>query len=91
MIEPLAFLVTLQALKPLFPPEPLDLLVIDLPDFQVKQLRDLAVAISAVLFRQPDQSKPKCIFISQDKLRLQGAPRHSHGPARLNRAGFAGG
>ncbi|MEJ6396255.1 hypothetical protein V8J82_23575 [Gymnodinialimonas sp. 2305UL16-5] len=46
MIEPFALLVALLKLRLLFAPEPLDLLIIDLPAFHLKQLFDLAVDIA---------------------------------------------
>ena len=64
MIEPFAPLVAQRKLQTFLPPEPLDLLVIDLPAFNMEQLSDLAVAKPAVLLRQPDQSPPQRIVIS---------------------------
>ncbi|MEM1381876.1 MAG: hypothetical protein AAGH41_14780 [Pseudomonadota bacterium] len=55
MIETLALLVTLRELQSLLTPKSLDLLVVDAPAFSVKQLADLAVAISPVLLGEPDQ------------------------------------
>ena len=43
------------------------LLVIDLPAFDVKQVGDLAIAISAVLLRKPDQCQPQRIIISRGR------------------------
>lgn len=55
VVEPFARLVPLRELQPFLTPEPLDLLVIDPPALDVKQLGDLAIAISPVLLRQPDR------------------------------------
>jgi len=82
VIEPSLLLVSLWKLQSFLTPEPLDLLVIDLPAFEVKQLGDLAIAISAVLLCQPDQSQPQRIIVSRGWSILQGAPRQTDDPAR---------
>ena len=64
VIEALPFLVTLRYLETLFPPQPFDLLVIDLPAFNAEQLGNLPVAIAAILLCQSDQSQPKAVIIS---------------------------
>ena len=63
-------------------PKPLDLLMIDLPAFNVEQLSDLTIAIPAILLRQPDQSQSQGIIVSGCRTILQGAPRQSYHPAR---------
>jgi len=65
VIEALPPLVTLRYLEALFPPQPLYLLVIDLPAFNAEQLGNLPVAITAVLLCQSDQSQPKAVIISR--------------------------
>ena len=81
VIEPSSLLVSLWKLQPFFTPQPLDFLVIDLPAFDVKQFSDLAIAISAVLLRQPDQSKPQRIIISPvDAVDIAGSSAPSRSP-----------
>lgn len=82
VIEPLALFVALRKLQPFLAPESLDLLVIDPPTFDVKQLGDLAIAISTVLLRQPDNCQTQRIVISGGWSILQGAPREADHPAR---------
>ncbi len=74
VIEPLALLVSLRKLQPFLAPEPLDLLVIDPPALDVKQLSDLAIAISPVLLRQPDDRQTQRIISFRGRSILQGAP-----------------
>ena len=44
-------------------PDPLHLLVIDLPAFELQKPGDLAVAITAILFCQPDQGQAQSLII----------------------------
>ena len=82
VIKPSSRLVSLWKLKSFLTPEPLDLLVIDPPALDVKELRDLAIAISTVLFCQPDDRQPQCIVVFRRRSILQGAPRQANHPAR---------
>lgn len=54
VVEPSALPVSLRQLKPLFAPDPLNLLVVHLPAFYTQQLCNLAIAVAPVLLRQPD-------------------------------------
>jgi hypothetical protein len=54
VIKPLAAFVPLRQLQAFLTPDPLDLLVIDGPALGLQKLADLAVAVSAILFSQPD-------------------------------------
>jgi hypothetical protein len=74
--------VALRKLQPFLAQEPLDLLVTDLPTFDVEQLGDLAVPVSTVLLRQPDQRQPQFVVISYCRSILQGAPRQTDHPTR---------
>ena len=65
VIEALPLPVALRYLEALFPPQPLYLLVIDLPAFNAKQLGNLPVAIAAILLCQSEQSQPKAVIISR--------------------------
>jgi hypothetical protein len=55
VVEPSTLLVSLRQLQPFLSPDPLDLLVIDLPAFDAQELCDLAIAVPAVLLGQSDQ------------------------------------
>ena len=72
VVEPTALLMTLRQLKPLFAPDPLNLLVVHLPAFDTQQFRYLAVAVASVLLGQPDQGEPESIIIFSGRLVLQG-------------------
>ncbi len=56
VVEPLATLMASGKLQTLFPPYPLDLLVVDQEAFSLQKLMDLAISISAILLGQPDHS-----------------------------------
>ena len=83
VVEPSALSVSLRQLKPLFTPDPLNLLVVHLPAFDTQQLGNLAIAVATVLLRQPDQSEPESLVISISlcRLVLQGASRQADQPA----------
>ena len=81
VIEPPALLVPLRQLKSLFAPDPLNLLVVHPPAFDAQQLRYLAIAVAAVLLRQPDQSQPQGVIVSIGRLVMQGAARQANHPA----------
>ena len=81
VVEPPALLVPLRQLKSLFAPDPLNLLVVHLPAFDAQQLRYLAIAVAAILLRQPDQGQPQGIIISVGRLVLQGTARQTNHPA----------
>ena len=55
----------------------LDLLVIDGPAFGPQKLADLAVAVAAILFSQPDQGQTQVILALRDRLIAQGAAGNS--------------
>ena len=78
VIEPSSLLVSLRELQSFLAPKKLDLLVIDPPAFNAKQFGDLAIAITTVLLRQPDQSQSQLVIISRDWSILQGAPRDAN-------------
>ena len=63
VIEPSALSVPLRQLKALFAPDPLKLLVVHLPAFDMQQLGNLAIAVAPILLRQPDQRQPQSIVI----------------------------
>ena len=56
VVEPLAALMASGQLQTLFPPYPLDLLVVDQEAFSLQKLMDLAISISAILLGLPDHS-----------------------------------
>mgnify|MGYP003335809057 FL=1 len=56
VVEPLAALMASGQLQTLFPPYPLDLLVVDQEAFSLQKLMDLAISISAILLGQSDHS-----------------------------------
>lgn len=81
--------VPLGGLKAVLAPEVLSLLVVHAPDFNPQQLRDLAVAISAIALRHADHGKPKGIVVLLDGPVLHGAARKAHhlpGPTFEHRA-----
>ncbi len=82
VIEPFALLVPLWKLQSFLAPQPLDLLVVNPPALNVKQLSDIAIAIPTVLLRQPCDCQPQCIVISRCRPILQGAPRDANHPTR---------
>lgn len=59
-----------------------DVLVIDPPTLDVKQLSDLAIPLSPVLLCWPDDCQPQRIVVSRCRPVLQGAPRETRHPAR---------
>ena len=63
MIQPLSLLMAMGKLKTFLSPKPLHFLVIDTPAFDLQQLGDFTVAITAVLLRQPNKSQPKAVVI----------------------------
>ena len=81
VVEPTALLMTLRQLKPLFAPDPLNLLVVHLPAFDTQQFRYLAIAVAPISLRQPDQGEPESIIIFSGRLVLQGTTRQANHPA----------
>jgi len=81
VVEPTALLMTLRQLKPLFAPDPLNLLVVHLPALDTQQFRYLAIAVASVLLGQPDQGEPESIIIFSGRLVLQGTTRQANHPA----------
>ena len=81
VIEPSALSVPLRQLKALFAPDPLNLLVVHLPAFDMQQLGNLAIAVAPILLRQPDQRQPQSIVIFGVWSILQGASRQTNHPA----------
>ena len=63
VIKTLPFLVAFGELQPFFSPDPFDLLVVDVPAFNTKELGNLSVAIAAILLCQSNQSQPKAVVI----------------------------
>ena len=63
VVEAFALLVALRALQAFFSPEPLNLLVIDHPALKPQQLGDLAIAITPILFGEPDQDQAQRFII----------------------------
>ena len=63
VIETSALSLPLRQLKALFAPDPLNLLVVSLPAFDMQQLGNLAIAVELILLRQPDQRQPQGIVI----------------------------
>ena len=56
VIEPLALLMTLRKLQAFFPPQALNLLVINHPALYAKKPGNLTIAIATILLGQPDQA-----------------------------------
>ena len=83
VIEPSALLVTLRKLQSLFAPETFPLLVIYLPALDAQQFGNLAIAVTPILFGQPDQSQPQSIVVLGSRPVLQGASRQADYPAGL--------
>ena len=81
VIEPSALSVPLRQLKALFAPDPLNLLVVHHPAFDMQQLGNLAIAVAPILLRQPDQRQPQSIVIFGVWSMLQGASRQTNHPA----------
>ena len=81
VVDPTALLMTLRQLKPLFAPDPLNLLVVHLPAFDTQQFRYLAIAVAPISLRQPDQGEPESIIIFSGRLVLQGTTRQANHPA----------
>ena len=50
-------------LQPLFAPQALDLLVIDMPALDTQERSDLAIAIAAILLGQANEGEPQGILI----------------------------
>ena len=71
----------LRQLEPLFAPDPLNLLVVHLPAFDMQQFRYLAIAVAPIPLRQPDQGEPESIIIFSGRLVLQGTTRQANHPA----------
>ncbi|MEQ9488519.1 MAG: hypothetical protein RIM72_05940 [Alphaproteobacteria bacterium] len=63
MIQPFPFLMTVWQLQSFFPPQAFDLLVIDHPAFDPKELGNLAIAIPAILFGQSDHRQTQFLVI----------------------------
>ena len=81
VVETPALLVPLRQLKSLFAPDPLNLLVVHLPAFDAQQLRNLSIAVTAILLRQPDQGQPQFVIVSVCPLVMQRAARQTNHPA----------
>ena len=77
MIEPFTSLVAIRQLQAFFPPQPLDLLVIDDPAFDTKKLGDLAITVTAILLDQLDQCQVEFVIIIWRCLVAQTAPRQA--------------
>ena len=80
MVQTPALLVAFRQLKSLFAPDPLNLLVVHLPAFDTQQLRYLAIAVTTVLLRQPDQRQPQGVIVSVCRLVMQRASRQTDHP-----------
>ncbi len=57
VIETFAFLMSVRQLKPFLAPQPFDLLMVHTPTFGTEQFVNLAIAVPAILFGQPDQGQ----------------------------------
>ena len=77
VIEPFTSLVAIRQLQTFFPPQPLDLLVIDDPAFDTKKLGDLAITVTAILLGQLDQCQAEFVIILWCCLVAQTAPRQA--------------
>ena len=82
MVEPFTSLVSVRQLQTFFPPQALDLLMIDVPTFDTKKPGDLAITVSAILLGQPDQSQAQFVIILWRCLIAQTAPRQADRFAR---------
>jgi hypothetical protein len=58
-------------------PDPLDFLVIDRPALDPQQFADLAVAVTAVLFGQPDQGQAQIVLVPGNGPIAQGTAGNS--------------
>ena len=67
--------------KALFAQDPLNLLVVHLPAFDMQQLGNLTIAVAPILLRQPDKRQPQSIVIFGVLSILQGASRQTNHPA----------
>ena len=57
MVDALSLLMAVRELQPFLAPEPLDLLVVSGPSFGAEKLRDLAIAVAAILLGEPVYKK----------------------------------
>jgi len=73
-------IVAIGSLKAFFAPDPLNLLVVYLPTFDAQQFGYLAIAVTPVLFGQPDQGQSQSIIISSGRSVLQRTARQSDHP-----------
>ena len=98
VIKPLAALVPMRQLQAFLTPDPLDLLVIDAPTFGSQEFADFPVAVTTVLFCQPDQRQTQIVLALRSSLvalRTAGNAKGLAGPpfgcpellARLNDGG----
>jgi hypothetical protein len=71
----------LRHLQPFFTPQALNLLVVYLPALDTEQSRYLAVAVTPVPLRQPDQGQPQGIIITLGRLIVQGTAGYTNYPA----------
>jgi hypothetical protein len=81
VVETPALLMPLRHLQPFFTPQALNLLVVYPPALDTKQSRYLAVAITPVLLRQPDQGQPQGVVITLGRLIVQGTAGQADHPA----------
>ena len=77
VIEPFTSLVAIRQSQTFFPPQPLNLLVLDDPAFDTKKLGDLAITVTAILLGQPDQCQAEFVIILWCCLVAQRAPRQA--------------
>ena len=64
MIKPLTAFMTRRELQAFLAPYSFDLFVIDIPALNAKELGDLAITVTPVLFSEPDQRQTQGVIIS---------------------------
>lgn len=75
-------MVPLRALQPFLAPQLFHLLVIASPALGTEEFSDLAIVLSPILLRQPNQSQTQRIIVSVCWLILKRAPREANDSAR---------
>ncbi len=78
VIKPLSLLVAMRWLQTLFAPQSFDLLLIDLPALNAKKFSNLAVAVTAILLGQSDQSLSKAVIFLLYGLIVMCGSRHAN-------------
>ena len=80
VVEPPVLLMPLRHLQPFFTPQAFNLIVVYLPALDTEQSRYLAVTVTPVVLRQPDQGQPQGIVITLGRLIVQGTAGYTNYP-----------